>query len=553
MINSPLRIDSPSSLRDGLVLITSGAYSNQELAVEFGRLPPAFLPVGNKRLYEYQRERFSLATCVYLTLPDDFVMAPDDAAQLTSLSITVLPVPGDLSLGESVVYALNLIGGPDQSIRILHGDTLIDGIPPVRSDRSEIAIGSGADGYSWAEVTCEGDQIVHLETIAAGVPSERTAPVVCGYFSFAHSSMLVRAITRARGDFIKGICLYGTEHPIYAISVGAWFDFGHVQTYFRSRRIVTSARAFNRVNIDGQVARKTSQDEKKMRAEASWFTSIPPSVRLYSARLMDHGEDGGGVFYETEYEYLPTLSELYVFGTLVRPTWIRILGSCREFLEACARTKLAELSSDADLAALVVNKTRSRLTQFAADTGYDIHAMLRYAGRPMPSLLQIADDIAESHVDLLSGRMRTVMHGDFCFSNILYDSRVQRVRVIDPRGYIEVGRNTIHGDLRYDVAKLAHSIVGRYDQIIAGRYRMSEGDGRRYDISFEAAPHHEWLEDAFKKLEVGGLQAGGTEVRAVTIGLFLSMLPLHSDRPDRQQAFIANALRLYADLEIRPA
>jgi hypothetical protein len=32
-------------------------------------------------------------------------------------------------------------------------------------------------------------------------------------------------------------------------------------------------------------------------------------------------------------------------------------------------------------------------------------------------------------------------------------------------------------------------------------------------------------------------------------GLFLSMLPLHADRPDRQGAFIANALRLFGDLD----
>ena len=32
-------------------------------------------------------------------------------------------------------------------------------------------------------------------------------------------------------------------------------------------------------------------------------------------------------------------------------------------------------------------------------------------------------------------------------------------------------------------------------------------------------------------------------------GLFLSMLPLHADRPDRQQAFVANALRLWRELD----
>ena len=32
-------------------------------------------------------------------------------------------------------------------------------------------------------------------------------------------------------------------------------------------------------------------------------------------------------------------------------------------------------------------------------------------------------------------------------------------------------------------------------------------------------------------------------------GLFLSAPPLHADRPDRQQAMVANALRLYLDLD----
>jgi hypothetical protein len=52
---------------------------------------------------------------------------------------------------------------------------------------------------------------------------------------------------------------------------------------------------------------------------------------------------------------------------------------------------------------------------------------------------------------------------------------------------------------------------------------------------------------------VDGIRASGPEVRAITVGLFLSMLPLHADRPDRQRAFIANALRLYAGLETQHA
>ena len=35
------------------------------------------------------------------------------------------------------------------------------------------------------------------------------------------------------------------------------------------------------------------------------------------------------------------------------------------------------------------------------------------------------------------------------------------------------------------------------------------------------------------------------EILAITVHLFLSMLPLHSDNSKRQDAFIANALRLF--------
>ena len=38
------------------LLITSAAYADESICVELGRLPPAFLPIGNKRLYVHQIE-----------------------------------------------------------------------------------------------------------------------------------------------------------------------------------------------------------------------------------------------------------------------------------------------------------------------------------------------------------------------------------------------------------------------------------------------------------------------------------------------------------------
>ena len=531
---------------DGIWLITSGAFVGQELAAEFGQLPPAFLPVGTRRLYEYQLDQIGPDGLIYLTLPEGFAIPADDLRRLETRQVSILYVPEGLSLGESVVFALNLVSGPDQVVRILHGDTLIDGLPTEGWDW--IAVADGNDRYSWAEVEIDGDLVKGLTTVAAGVASERVQPVACGVFVFGHSAALIRSITRARGSFVAGIVEYTKVNPLRAVRVSAWHDFGHVQTYFRSRRVVASARHFNTLHIDGKTARKTSIDGDKIRAEATWFATVPPALRVYCARLIDVGEQADGqAFYETEYGYLPTLSELFVFGKVSRPVWMQILQCCRDFLDTCASIT-AGISSRDMIQDLAVAKTTARLEQFSEQSGFGITAALRYGDRPMPSLMQIAREIA-GYIDLASDKPASVMHGDFCFSNILYDSRVARIHVIDPRGYVRPGEPTIFGDPRYDLAKLAHSVIGRYDQIIAGRYRLASADNGRFDLSFEPAAHHAWLEQALDGFEVAGVSAGGAEIKALTIALFLSMLPLHSDRPDRQLAFVANALRLYGRLE----
>lgn len=534
-------------MNNGLWLVLSSAYVEQELAAEFGQMPPTFLPVGTKRLYEYQLARIGKTHPVYLTLPESYTIAPEDRRRLDELGALPLRLPEGISLGEAVVFALNLIGvGANQPVWILHGDTLIDEMPS--SDTDTIGVATTTEGYSWAEAELTGERVTGLTTNPAGRSDEQSRPIACGYFAFSHAAALIRSITRARGNFIAGIMDYAGEHPLRAIPIGSWHDFGHVQTFFRSRRIVTNARYFNSLRVDGRTARKSSSDTAKMQAETAWFASVPPLVRIYTARLIDSGEEADGrAFYETEYCYLPMLSELFVFGALGPSVWSQILNSCQAFLSACAATTTAELA-DPLLHELAVAKTGSRLRRFSDETGFDVDAMLRYNGQPLPSLMQIGEDLA-GQIDFASGRPANIMHGDFCFSNILYDSRMKRIRVIDPRGTITGEQSSIMGDFRYDMAKLAHSVTGRYDQIIAGRYRLDAPDGNRFLIEFEQMPHCTWLETTLDGCGIDGVSWGGREIRALTICLFLSMLPLHSDRPDRQRAFLANALRLYSRLE----
>ena len=534
---------------DSICLIMSGAYVGPELAAEFGLLPPAFLPVGTSRLYELQIPAFGERRPIYLTLPEGFTPSPEDMRRFDELGVSILYIPADLNLGNAVIYALNLIGGGDQKLSLLHGDTLIPDLPANTDDC--IAVTDDNDGYSWAEVDVSGHRVRSLETVPPSGSRDFPRPIAAGYFALRSSTRLIRAITRCHGDFVAALNLYAEERPLQAEHVSTWLDFGHVQTYFRSRRAVATARAFNSLRIDGLTVRKSSEDSAKMAAEAAWLGGVPAPLKIYTARLIDAGEEDTRGYYETEYEYVPNLAELFVFGTLGRPVWSRILQSSHDFLSLCAAQK-GTGSGDAALQALAVDKTFTRLRRFADDTGFDIDAPLSLGGRPFPSLNGIAA-ITGDLISAPSGRVETLMHGDFCFSNILYNARNARIRVIDPRGYMEVGQPTCFGDLRYDLAKLAHSIIGRYDQIIAGRYAMSATDGMRFSITFENAPHQTWLESALEDFVVDGIPIMSAQILATMVSLFLSMVPLHADRPDRQRAFIANALRLFSALERVPA
>ena len=52
----------------------------------------------------------------------------------------------------------------------------------------------------------------------------------------------------------------------------------------------------------------------------------------------------------------------------------------------------------------------------------------------------------------------------YVFPNIMVDSNFSFIKVIDPRG--KFGTYDIFGDFRYELAKLFHSVDGKYDFII---------------------------------------------------------------------------------------
>jgi len=532
----------------GTLLITSGAYAGPDFVSTFGLLPPAFLPVGNQRLYEHQAAVTAGLKCrKILSIPQDFEIEPHEKERLNALEFELIPVPTGLSLGASVGYVMDTAGIISGEFRILHGDTLISGLP--LADTDIVSEGTSSEYYAWAECKATDNGAVEfVDGLMAGQSSTHGGErqVLSGYFCFQDAELYRMALNDADEAFVPSLNAYARKNPLQTKTAGDWLDFGHLDRYYKSRAQITTERSFNAIDISPRTVRKSSEDNFKMDAEVNWFESISPSIKTYAPQFLgaSNGEATNG--YETEYLYLSPLSDLHVFGRLPTFVWQRIYQSCDEFLTACREHRPDGSIPGCD--SLYLDKTLERLETYAKQTGTSLKNGWTFDELALPSLQEIAEQCARE-IPSVSEQHVQVMHGDFCFSNIFYDFRSNAIRVVDPRGYVDAGKLSIFGDIRYDIAKLYHSVIGEYDTIVSGVYALQDDGGTSLALTLPDTPNLRERQKVFKARKFAGLSISEAATEPIAVLLFLSMLPLHEDRLDRQRAFLANALRLFQQLD----
>jgi len=522
-------------------LIASAAYINQEMAAEFGPLPPAFLPLGNARLFRLQAALLRpMADRIVLSLPQSFRLASHDDDLLRELGIIVVRVPDGLPLAESLMVALAQCLGSDRQLYILHGDTLFQGLQSFPTDG--LSVHPGDHPYPWAQV--EKRNPVRLGLVRdAGISG---VPLVSGLFGFSDAPEFLRCLGEAPSDFLTALNLYADRHPGFdgVANCGQWLDLGHLNTYYASRRALTTERAFNNLSITRYTVCKTSAQTEKMEAEASWYENLPSSLRGHVPTYLGRtGPDMNRPGYYLRYEYLCPLNDLYVFGAVAPDMWGQILGACADVLAEMRAFKPGNIE-ERWFPALYHDKTVERFHRFAHGAGVDPDHPWILNGRVMPSPNELIERMA-AVIGPLGEDDAGILHGDFCFSNILYDFRRRAVTLIDPRGYVEAGKPDVFGDTRYDVGKLHHSVLGRYDFILADYFALERVGP--YSLLFDVSRPdcHEMVERAFRERVCGDDPGRERVAGAISVLLHLSMLPLHAEAPRRQLALLANGYRLY--------
>ena len=524
-----------------MLIILSGQYINAEMTLHFGHLPPAFLPLGSKRLFEWQLALGAGARCL-MTLPEGFVIPPADRARLAAANVTLLALPQTLSLPKAIHEVLKHVP-KDTPVQVIYGDTLVEFDGNDDSDSADLAaFQTTTVDYPWAFAQ-EVDGKVQFRD---GAPSVRDArQILCGYFRLSDPALL-RDIFASAG-LTEGLTNYAAQRPLKLVKAATWYDFGHLTLYYQSRRKLLTARHFNAVQSDGYVLTKTSGQTDKMRAEAQWYEDLPQPLLLHTPRYLGQIANG----YQLEYLYTPVIGDLYVFGMLPETSWQLILSKCLALLEKFHALRPAPDAPESKAAFarsfyadIFVEKTRARFAQFCEDSDIDPNNRITLNGQALPPLHQVVTDLLAEIPPSRPDDIR-FWHGDFFFGNLFFDFQSQRALVIDPRGQLQNGQFSQFGDRRYDIGKLAHSILGRYDTTLANRSHLTQHAPLDWAFSLEDSPFAEALAAEFIRQMHQDFGLKPRQVHALAAIMFFAMLPMHAEDPDRQMRLLASGLRLY--------
>lgn len=513
-----------------MILITSAAYISREFQNEVGPLPPSFLPVGNKRLISHQVHSLGKSfpeEDIYLTVPNDYLLSDHDQFLIKKLNVHLVYIPMGLSLCQSILYGLNYIGIYDASLRILHGDTLIENIP---ENLDIISIANTYDDYEW-----------EVENIG----NEQGELVWCGYFSISNIRLFIKCLASSQEDFSKAVREYKKNTTLKNVISYTWHDYGHINTYFKSRAQFTTQRSFNALEVDKGVLKKKGMPESKIFAESYWYAEVPHMVKKYTPNYLGAGRDKENKYYYC-LEYLPylPLNELFVYCSNPTYFWSNVFNLCSDFLENCHKVECSELDEimKKEHKELIEGKTLKRLDALSKAHSFDLNEECSYNNVSLPSVKEIANICIEKSLELPA--IYGVMHGDFCFSNILYDTRSEIIKVIDPRAMNSKNEPSLYGNLVYDIAKLSHSVLGYYDLIVAGCFSIKQNN-MKFQLNIFHDERIKEIGDTFLHKRFLGINP--IDTIPIVVLLFISMLPLHADNKDRQSALMANALRLYSE------
>ncbi len=508
-----------------MIIIDSSNYISELFLYDFGQLPDAFLPIGNNRLIDLIIKRlYKKSENIFLIIPNNFNLDNILNYQLSDLGINYI----------------NKDQFKDLAYNILQNDfDKYENIKYIHRLALPIEDKSSFEKY---------------KKFSSEIPSFGLCINYNFNFEKIFSYKKIDSLDKFNEEIYQ-LKLFKTKNTSKINTI----DLGISAHYFKVRAELVSLRFFNKLKIENNKISKTVQYSKKGEEEANWYRNTKKYIPQIAPAIINNSKDKKT--YTLEYLPMVSLSEIYTYGKIDINYWDNIFESisfilgdmhkCAENLIIKNRLKInnADLNNY-DLELFKV-KTINRLSEFCRSKNINYPFEVSLNKNKRVNVEEIIYKICQYTYQIKKKYL--YIHGDFCLSNLLYDSRLSTIKLVDPKGH--KNENNLYEMIKcqtYDLTKLAHSLLGFYDlintgEIIAESYCIKKNHieincnysvDYYHEMIYKKASSYEFLDNCKLK-----------DYLPSTVLLFLSMLPIHSDNELRQITLLGNAIRIFESLK----
>lgn len=531
------------------VLVPAAKIVPEELQT-IGKLPAIIYPVNQRIVFDYLLEQYQ-GDCEDIRVicyeKADKVHRRLSTYKNEKIHIQDLDELGDL--GHTIYAGLKNCSG---NVIINFADTIVfDNIQDIDGDCFFCSQDEVSD--KWTFFDERGGTIIEIyDKTQKKVVGEKSLFV--GVFKLTDAEAFRRCLATAFAEenlsmstFYYALMLYSQKHPMEAVPTSNWFDIGHIDRYYDTQLEVKS-REFNHITIDRDrgILKKTSDDKEKFIGEVLWYLKLPADIEYVRPRIFSYSIDYNAPYVSMEYYSYHTLHELFLYGDLTSGQWKDIFNRIRFVYNDFRRYTVKDSSIRASLEDMYLRKTINRLDKLRNDGHFAkfFESSICVNGVQYESLDHICNRLKEAIPQMLFDvDSFSIIHGDLCFANIMVDSNMSFVKVIDPRG--KFGSFDIYGDTRYELAKLFHSIDGKYDFLIKDLFDLEfNAEVCRIDYKVKDRVRgydlYQLFVNVFKE-EIGG---DLKKIELIEALLFLSMIPLHGESVRHQMVMLGTGLEI---------
>lgn len=535
------------------VLIPAAKVVEKELQ-SIGMLPAIIYPINKKIVFDYLYNQYN-AICDSLDIicyeKADKVHRRLKNYHDSRIHICDLPELGDL--GQTVYFGLS---DEDEPVLINFADTIVmESMSDIEMDTfyySEDFVSS-----TWTYFKINEGIITDIHDKEEAYVSDKREKLFIGVFMFSSSKLLKSCLreaveSRKQGginSFYRALQLYSERCPLKAVRTEKWFDIGHIDKYYNTK-LEVKAREFNHISIDKDrgILKKTSDDKDKFIGEIKWYLKLPADIEYVRPRIFDYSTSYVAPYVDMEYYAYHTVHELYLYGDLKYNQWHDLFSRIKFICSDFKRYTLKDEKIRESLEDMYLRKTMQRFQKLSEDKRFSafFEKQIQINGRKFISLTGVIELLKILIPSMLYDVNEfCIIHGDLCFANMMVDSNCSFVKVIDPRG--KFGKYDIYGDSRYELAKLFHSLDGKYDYIIKDLFTVEyDTECAVIDYTINTRVRDYDLFELFKSVFSDEIKDDFDKIVLIEALLFLSMIPLHGESFDHQIVMLATGMELLA-------